>query len=81
LWTVSSFIDFMSAGGVVRCEFNLWTVSFVFMMVFICFVSRKEDAILHFVHSTLQIFILVSFGLLDCCLIYIGKQFFKKFLF
>ena len=44
------------------------------MTVFICFVSGKEDAILHFVHHTLQIFILVSFGLLGCWLSYIGNS-------
>jgi hypothetical protein len=43
-------------------------VSSVFMTIFICFVSGKEDAILHFVLYTLQIFILVSFGLLGCWL-------------
>jgi hypothetical protein len=78
LWTVSSLFDFMSADGVVRFELNWWTVSFVFMTVFICFVSGKEDAILHFLHYTLQIFILVSFGLLGCWLSYIGNSSLEK---
>jgi hypothetical protein len=81
LWTVSSLFDFMSADSVVRLEFNLWMVSSVFMPVFICFVSEKEGAILHFVHYTLQIIILVSFGRLGCWLIYIGNSFLRNICF
>jgi hypothetical protein len=51
------------------------------MTVFICFVNGKEDVILHFVHYTLQIFILVSFGLLGCWLIYIGNSSLKNICF
>ena len=72
----------MSADGVVRFEFYLWTVSSVFITLFVCFCQWKGGCNPTFciLYAT-YIFILVLFGLLGCWLIDIGISFSKKFCF